>query len=114
MRRPANIVYGLDDSPPLHVTVFNGVQYVGLIAINLVYALLVFRLAGTPVQLVGSLLAIGMLVLGVGTFLQVLRLGPVGSGYMCPATFTATYLGPSLLAVLLVGLLLLSSRESYR
>ena len=107
MRRPANIVYGLDDSPPLHVTVFNGVQYVGLIAINLVYALLVFRLAGTPAQLVGSLLAIGMLVLGVGTFLQVLRLGPVGSGYMCPATFTATYLGPSLLAVQVGGLPLL-------
>lgn len=107
MRKPANIVYGLDDSPPLHVTVFNGVQYVGLIAINLVYALLVFRLAGTPAQLVGSLLAIGMLVLGVGTFLQVLRLGPMGSGYMCPATFTATYLGPSLLAVQVGGLPLL-------
>ena len=107
MKKPAGIVYGRDDSPPLHVTVFNGVQYVGLIAINLVYALLVFRLAGTPVQLVGSLLAIGMLVLGVGTFLQVLRLGPVGSGYMCPATFTATYLGPSLLAVQVGGLPLL-------
>jgi NCS2 family nucleobase:cation symporter-2 len=107
MRRPANIVYGLDDSPPLHVSALNGVQYVGLIAINLVYALLVFRLAGTPVQLVGSLLAIGMLVLGVGTFLQALRLGPVGSGYMCPATFTATYLGPSLLAVQVGGLPLL-------
>nr|HSF20453.1 solute carrier family 23 protein [Burkholderiales bacterium] len=107
MRRPANIVYGLDDSPPPHVTLLNGVQYVGLIAINLVYALLVFRLADTPVQLVSSLLAIGMLVLGIGTFLQVLRLGPVGSGYMCPATFTATYLGPSLLAVQVGGLPLL-------
>jgi len=107
MRRPANIVYGLEDSPPSHVTVFNGVQYVGLIAINLVYPLLVFRVAETPVQLVGSLLAIGMLVLGLATFLQARRLGPVGSGYMCPATFTATYLGPSLLAVQVGGLPLL-------
>ena len=107
MRRPANIVYGLEDSPPPHVTVFNGVQYVGLIAINLVYPLLVFRAAETPAQLVGSLLAIGMLVLGLATFLQVCRLGPVGSGYMCPATFTATYLGPSLLAVQVGGLPLL-------
>jgi len=107
MRRPANIVYGLEDSPPPHVTVFNGVQYVGLIAINLVYPLLVFRVAETPVQLVGSLLAIGMLVLGLATFLQARRLGPVGSGYMCPATFTATYLGPSLLAVQVGGLPLL-------
>ncbi len=107
MRRPANIVYGLEDSPPPHVTVFNGVQYVGLIAINLVYPLLVFRVAETSVHLVGSLLAIGMLVLGVATFLQARPLGPVGSGYMCPATFTATYLGPSLLAVQIGGLPLL-------
>jgi xanthine permease XanP len=107
VKRPANIVYGLEDSPPAHVTLFNGVQYVGLIAINLVYPLLVFRVAETPVQLVASLLAIGMLVLGAATFLQARRLGPVGSGYMCPATFTATYLGPSLLAVQIGGLPLL-------
>jgi NCS2 family nucleobase:cation symporter-2 len=107
VKRPASIVYGLEDSPPLHATVFNGVQYVGLIAINLVYPLLVFRVADIPVQLVGSLLAIGMLVLGGATFLQVARLGPIGSGYMCPATFTATYLGPSLLAVQIGGLPLL-------
>jgi NCS2 family nucleobase:cation symporter-2 len=107
VKRPANLVYGLEDTPPVPVTVFNGVQYVGLIAINLVYPLLVFRVAETPVQLVGSLLAIGMLVLGAATFLQAGRLGPVGSGYMCPATFTATYLGPSLLAVEVGGLPLL-------
>jgi xanthine permease XanP len=107
VKRPGNIVYGLDDSPPPHVIVLNGVQYVGLIAINLVYPLLVFRVADIPVHLVGSLLAMGMLVLGVATLLQVSRLGPMGSGYMCPATFTATYLGPSLLAVQIGGLPLL-------
>ena len=107
MRRPTNIVYGLEDTPPPHVTVLNGAQYVGLIAINLVYPLLVFRVAGIPAPDVGGLLAVGMLVLGVATFLQALRLGPVGSGYMCPATFTATYLGPSLLAVQMGGLPLL-------
>jgi xanthine permease XanP len=107
MRRPNNIVYGLEDTPPPHVTVLNGAQYVGLIAINLVYPLLVFRVAEVPAPLVGSLLAVGMLVLGVATFLQARRIGPVGSGYMCPATFTATYLGPSLLAVQMGGLPLL-------
>jgi NCS2 family nucleobase:cation symporter-2 len=47
-----------------------------------------------------------MLVLGVATFLQALRLGPVGSGFMCPATFSATYLAPSLLAARSGGLAL--------
>ncbi len=98
MRRPSSLVYGLEDTPPLHVTALNGVQYVGLIAINLVYPLLVFRVAGIASQAIADILAVGMIVLGAGTLLQSRRMGPVGSGYMCPATFTATYFGPSLLA----------------
>ncbi len=104
MKKPANLIYGVEESPPPLVTVLNGVQHVGLIAINLVYPLIVFRAADIPTPLVLNLLAIGMIVLGVATFLQALRLGPVGSGYMCPATFTAAYLGPSLLAVKTGGL----------
>ena len=104
MRKPANLIYGVHDTLPLHVAALNGAQHVGVIAIDLVYPLLVFRVVDAPVQLVTNLLAIGMLVLGVGTFLQASRLGPVGSGYMCPSTFTATYLGPSLLAAKVGGL----------
>jgi NCS2 family nucleobase:cation symporter-2 len=103
-KKPSNLVYGLGDAPPLGITLFNGIQHVGLIAINLVYPLLIFRAANTPVALVTNLMAVGMLVLGIATFLQVMRLGPVGSGYMCPATFTATYLGPALLAAKSGGL----------
>ena len=103
-KKPSNLVYGLDDAPPLAITLFNGIQHVGLIAINLVYPLLIFRMVDAPVALVTNLMAVGMLVLGIATFLQVIRLGPVGSGYMCPATFTATYLGPALLAAKIGGL----------
>jgi xanthine permease XanP len=107
MKKPASLVYGVEESPPPLVTVLNGIQHVGLIAINLVYPLLVFRAVDAPTPLVTNLLAIAMVVLGIATFLQALRLGPVGSGYMCPATFTAAYLGPSLLAVKTGGLSLL-------
>ncbi len=104
VRKPASINYGLDESPPFLVTILNGLQHVGVIAINLVYPLLVFRVAGAPIELVASLLSTGMIVLALATFLQAKRLGPVGSGFMCPATFTATYLGPSLLAAKIGGL----------
>ena len=107
MRKPSSIVYGLEEAPPPLVTAGNAVQHVGLIAINLVYPLLIFRLAGVPVSGVAGLLAIGLMVLGVGTLLQVARLGPVGSGFLCPSTFTAAYVGPSLLAVKAGGLPLL-------
>jgi NCS2 family nucleobase:cation symporter-2 len=104
MRKPANLVYGVEESPPPVVTMFNAIQHVGVIAINLVYPLLIFRAAGTPVEVVADLMAIGMLVLGAATFMQARRWGPVGSGFMCPATFTATYFPGSLLAVKLGGL----------
>jgi NCS2 family nucleobase:cation symporter-2 len=114
LRLPPGMIYGVNDSPPQVVTLLNGFQHVGLIAIYLVYPLLVFRLAGTAPDVIANLLSIGMLVVGIGTFLQVLRLGPLGSGYMCPTTFTATYLSPSLLAATTGGLPLVFGRRCSR
>lgn len=107
MKKPPNLIYGVEDTPPPLVTAANGAQHVAVIAINFIYPLLIFRAAGAPLGLVGDLLSTGILVLGIGTFIQSYRLGPLGSGYMCPCTFTATYLAPSLLAARLGGLPLL-------
>ena len=96
MKKPANLIYGLNEAPPPLVTLANAIQHVALIGINVIYPLLVFRLADTPIALVANILAIGMLVLGAGTFLQVMRVGPFGSGFMCPSTFTAAYFSGSL------------------
>ena len=104
MKKPPDIVHGLEEAPPPVVTLLCGVQHVGLLAINLVYPLLVFRVAETPMQAVVDLIEGGMLVLAAATLLQALRFGPLGSGFMCPATFTVTYLGPSLIAAKLGGL----------
>jgi xanthine permease XanP len=103
-RKPLTLIYGVDDHPPSTIIVSNALQQVCVIAINLVYPIVVFRAANAPISLTSDLLAVGMLVLGLGTFLQVLRLGPIGSGYMCPSTFTATFLAPSLLAARIGGL----------
>ena len=103
-KKPASLVYGVDDHPPPAVVLSNAIQQVAVIAINLVYPLVVFRAANASVEVTSGLLAVGMIVLSFGTFLQVLRLGPVGSGYMCPATFTATYFPAGLLAARAGGL----------
>jgi len=103
-KKPAALVYSVDDHPPISITISNAVQQVGVIAINLVYPLVIFRVAGASTSVTSDLLAVGMIVLAFGTFLQVFRLGPVGSGYMCPSTFTATYFAPSLLAAKVGGL----------
>jgi len=104
MRKPPNLTYGLDDTPPLAVTIVNGIQHVALIAVYLIYPLVVFRSIDTPAPLIANLLSVAMLVLGLGSFLQALRIGPIGSGYMCPVVFTAVYLAPSLAAARIGGL----------
>jgi xanthine permease XanP len=81
-KKPANIVYGLEESPPVLVTLMAGLQLVGVVSINLVYPLLVFRVIGAPIELVSSLLSMGMFVLAGTTFLQSSRVGPLGSGFM--------------------------------
>jgi xanthine permease XanP len=70
VKKPANIIYGVDETPPLPVTIFNGIQHVGVVAINLVYPLLIFRVVDAPLDVVMNLLAAGMIVLGIATFLQ--------------------------------------------
>jgi NCS2 family nucleobase:cation symporter-2 len=103
-KKPANIIYGLEESPPVLVTIMAGLQQVGVVSINLVYPLLVFRSIGAPIELVASMLSLGMFVHGGTTFLQSSRVGRLGSGYMCPMTFSVTYLSPSLLAAKMGGL----------
>lgn len=103
-RKPAGLIYSVDDAPPLLTTFFNGLQHVGLVAIFLIFPLLVFRVGGLAPALIANLLAVAMLVLGIGSLLQAFRAGPIGSGYLCPTTFTAAYLGPSLVAVKTGGL----------
>src|SRR5262245_6452559 len=102
-KKPTGLIYGLGDTPPPAIIALNGIQHVGLIAINLVYPVLIFRAAGVPADTIANFLAIGMIVLGIATFLQSGHFGPLGSGFMCPATFTATYFVPSLLAAKIGG-----------
>jgi len=103
-RKPSSLIYGADDRPSILIAMSNGVQHVGLISINLVYPLLICRAVDAPISLVANLLSVGMIVLSVGTLIQVLRLGPIGSGYMLPSTFTASYFAPGLIAARTGGL----------
>ena len=98
MKKPLNIVYGLEDAPPLGVTLFSSLQHVVLISIRLLFPLLVAREAGLPPERVLDVLAISMIIMGAAAVLQAIPRGPVGSGYLCPAGFTSAYIAPSLLA----------------
>lgn len=104
MRKPANLVYGVEEPPPWIVTFVSAIQHVGVIAIFMVYPLIIGRQAGAPADELSNILRMAMLVLAVAVLLQALPRGPVGSKLLAPSIFTGVYLGPSMLAVKLGGL----------
>jgi len=106
VRKPLNILYGVDETPPLAVTLLSGLQQVGLMAVFLLFPLLVGREAGLHDVEIINLLSLSMVGMAVGAILPALRKGPVGAGFLCPGVFTAAYLGPSLLAARSGGLAL--------
>ena len=104
MRKPANLVYGIEEAPPHLVTLISAVQHVGVIAIFMIYPLIIGREAGVPGDVLAGMLRMGMLALAVAVFLQALPRGPVGSRFLAPSIFTGVYLAPSLLAVKIGGM----------
>jgi xanthine permease XanP len=107
-RKPANLQYGVDDTPPVTVVMLNALQYVAVLTGFLVFPLIMTREAHASTAVTESVLSWSMIVLAIGTILQALPKGPVGSGLLAPSVMTAVYVGPSLEAVRLGGLALMS------
>jgi NCS2 family nucleobase:cation symporter-2 len=104
MRTPANIIYGVQDTPPRGVLILSGLQHVGLVSIFLLVPVLACREAGLSSEKIVDVLSLSMLVLAIGPILQQLGRGGVGSGYLCPQIFAAPYLPASMLALKAGGL----------
>src|SRR4051812_34089911 len=74
-----------------------GLQHAGVMCATLAFPIVVGRQAGLAGEALAAFVGTALLVLAVANLLQALR-PPVGSGYLTPTSFTATYLGPSMLA----------------
>lgn len=94
--RPSELTYALDEKPPLPHLLALGFQHVAVICPYLVMAALVVGAAKLPREDAQSALGLGMIAVAFMTVLQSLRLGPVGSGYLCPPVVSAIYLPPCL------------------
>jgi xanthine permease XanP len=104
VKRPPNYAYWLDEAPPFGITLFSGLQHIGLVCAFLPIPLAIAREAGLADAKVVEVISASMLVLGITAILQVLRRGPVGSGLLAPSCSSGAYLGPSLLAAKVGGL----------
>jgi len=105
--KPADLIYGVDESPPLLTTLVLGFQHVFVISVGWIFVVvLVTAVAGTPAQS-QSIIRMSMIASGVATILQARANGRVGSGYLCPLSCGPSYLAASMLACKTGGLSLM-------
>lgn len=98
MEKPTDLVFGLDDRPPLVSWIGVGFQNVAVMAPYLVLVALVVGAAKLPADRAVGFMSMAMLGIAIYTLLQVNRRGPVGSGYLSPPVVSAIFLPGCLIA----------------
>jgi NCS2 family nucleobase:cation symporter-2 len=101
-RKPAGIIYGVDDRPPLPLLIAASFQQVGLVAIALAVPLALFRAAHADTPTTLSALSLSLLAMAIGAAIQAIP--RIGSGYLAPSATSSLYFGPAHDAIAAGGL----------
>jgi xanthine permease XanP len=97
-RKPTNLIYGVDDEPPLTTTLLLGFQHIFILSIAFIFPVVIINEIGGSPEDAQNLICMAMLATGLSTALQALNKGPVGSGYLCPLLNGPAFVPASLLA----------------
>jgi xanthine permease XanP len=113
--KPANLLYGVNEKPPLPVVLVLGLQHVFILFISLIFPALIVNLMGDAIDSdsARSFVSLSMIAGGIITILQAIRFKGIGSGYLCPSVCGPSYLTASILAVKTGGLSLLFGMTAF-
>lgn len=102
--KPSNLIYGVDEHPPLHVLLVLALEHISVVSLGFVFPVVVVQEAGGTMVQAATMIQMSMIAGGVGTILQSLRRGAVGSGYLCPQVCGPSFLSASVLVGRAAGL----------
>jgi xanthine permease XanP len=103
-KKPANLLYGLDDRPPWTVLAFLSAQHVFVMSSTLVLAVVLMSEIGATALETQATVAMTMMACGLGTIVQAWRWRGIGSGYLCPNLCGPNFFAVSMGAAWLGGL----------
>lgn len=112
-KKPINITYGLRDKIPKRVAIPLVIQQIVVLSMDLVLPVLIISMMGGSREVVQNFVSVMMIGIGLGTFLQVLHKGAIGSGYFCAEETGFLYFQASTLAVQIGGLPLLFGMTTF-
>ena len=102
--KPADLIYGVDDKPPLTILLLLGLQHIFLMSSTLVLPIVLMTEIGGSFEQIRSVVGLTMIACGIGTVLQAVRCRFLGSGFVCPNLCGPNFFLSSLEAAWLGGL----------
>ena len=103
--KETDLIYGIDDRPPLKETLFAALQHLLAIFVAIITPPLI--IAGAlklDLETTGFLVSMALFASGVSTFIQCKRICPVGAGLLCIQGTSFSFIGPIISAGLAGGL----------
>jgi xanthine permease XanP len=95
------IVYGLNDKPPLGESMFAALQHLLAIIVGIMTPpLIIANVLGFSPAMKAYLISMALFVSGIATYIQVKRIGPVGSGLLSIQGTSFAFLG----AIISIGI----------
>jgi NCS2 family nucleobase:cation symporter-2 len=112
-KRPARLLYDVDEHPPLAVALVIAIQHVLVLSVGWIYiVVLVTSFGGTTAQS-QAIIRVCMIVTGIATIIQARAHGTVGAGYLCPVFPGSNHLPTAILAAKAGGLPLVFGMTSF-
>ncbi|MDD2767112.1 MAG: solute carrier family 23 protein [Methylococcus sp.] len=89
MKKPESVVYWLKDKPPAAISLFVSLQQLSFLGVYLVISPLFIMAENIDNESSQALIAMTLLVSGIGVMLQAAGRFGIGSGYFCPLQVTS-------------------------
>lgn len=102
MAAQKDLIYGLNDRPPLRETLFAALQHLLAIFVAIITPPLIIASAlRFDIQTTGFLVSMSLFVSGIATFIQSHRIGPIGTGLLCIQGTSFSFISPIISAGML-------------
>ena len=96
--RPPQLIYSVNETPPRPIVWILALQHVAVLSVGWVFVVLIGRELGSSPEEAQSVIRMTMIASGIGVIVQALRVGSLGSGYLCPFSCGPAFVSASLLA----------------
>ena len=102
MEKSKELIYGLNDRPPIRESVFAALQHLLAIFVAIITPPLIISSAlKFDLDTTGFLVSMSLFVSGLATFIQCRRFGPIGAGLLCIQGTSFSFISPIIGAGLL-------------